>query len=96
MLLWTRALNPEVRPVYAHRERLQAEFGERRADQMVNETRNLCLYPNVYLMDQFSTQIRVIRPIAVDKTEVTIWCFAPKGESDRGQSAAYPPVRGFL
>ncbi|EEW39296.1 rieske [2Fe-2S] domain protein [Klebsiella pneumoniae subsp. rhinoscleromatis ATCC 13884] len=82
MLLWTRALNPEVRPVYAHRERLQAEFGERRADQMVNETRNLCLYPNVYLMDQFSTQIRVIRPIAVDKTEVTIWCFAPKGESD--------------
>ncbi len=42
------ALNPEVRPVYAHRERLQAEFGERRADQMVNETRNLCLYPNVY------------------------------------------------
>ena len=81
--MWTRALNPEVRPVYAHRERLQAEFGERRADQMVNETRNLCLYPNVYLMDQFSTQIRVIRPIAVDKTEVTIWCFAPKGESDQ-------------
>lgn len=83
MLLWTRALNPEVRPVYAHRERLQAEFGERRADQMVNETRNLCLYPNVYLMDQFSTQIRVIRPIAVDKTEVTIWCFAPKGSPTR-------------
>lgn len=95
MLLWTRALNPEVRPVYAHRERLQAEFGERRADQMVNETRNLCLYPNVYLMDQFSTQIRVIRPIAVDKTEVTIWCFAPKG-NPTSQSAAYPPVRGFL
>ncbi len=86
MLLWTRALNPEVRPVYAHRERLQAEFGERRADQMVNETRNLCLYPNVYLMDQFSTQIRVIRPIAVDKTEVTIWCFAPKGESDQARA----------
>ncbi len=71
MLLWTRAMNPEVRPVYDHRERLKAEFGENRADQMVNETRNLCLYPNVYLMDQFSTQIRVIRPIAVDKTEVT-------------------------
>ena len=37
MLLWTRALDPEVRPVYAHRERMQAEFSERRADQMVNE-----------------------------------------------------------
>ncbi|MCU8650705.1 benzoate 1,2-dioxygenase large subunit, partial [Escherichia coli] len=86
MLLWTRTLNPEVRPVYDHRERLQAEFGELRADQMVNETRNLCIYPNVYLMDQFSTQIRVIRPIAVDKTEVTIWCFAPKGESEQARA----------
>ena len=32
-------------------------------------------------MDQFSTQIRVVRPISVDETEVTIYCFAPKGES---------------
>lgn len=96
MLLWTRALNPEVRPVYAHRERLQAEFGERRADQMVNETRNLCLYPNVYLMDQFSTQIRVIRPIAVDKTEVTIWCFAPKGESDQARALRIRQYEDFL
>ncbi len=96
MLLWTRALNPEVRPVYAHRERLQAEFGERRADQMVNETRNLCLYPNVYLMDQFSTQIRVIRPIAVDKTEVTIWCFAPKGESDRARALRIRQYEDFF
>ena len=47
---------------------------------MVQRSRNLCLYPNVYLMDQFSSQIRVFRPIAVDKTEVTIYCIAPKGE----------------
>lgn len=81
MLLWTRALNPEVRPVFKFFSRLNERFGATRADLMVNETRNLCLYPNVYLMDQFSTQIRVVRPIAVDKTEVTIFCFAPKGES---------------
>ncbi|WP_416414288.1 Rieske 2Fe-2S domain-containing protein [Pantoea sp. App145] len=80
MLLWTRALNPEVRPIYKQKERLTAEFGEQQADLMVNETRNLCLYPNLYLMDQFSTQLRVVRPISVDKTEVTIFCFAPKGE----------------
>ena len=47
----------------------------------MNQTRNLCLYPNVYVMDQFSTQIRVLRPISVNKTEVSIYCFAPKGES---------------
>ncbi|WP_025123373.1 MULTISPECIES: Rieske 2Fe-2S domain-containing protein [unclassified Serratia (in: enterobacteria)] len=81
MLLWTRALNPEVRPVFKHFARLSQRFGATRADLMVNETRNLCLYPNVYLMDQFSTQIRVVRPLSVDKTEVTIFCFAPKGEN---------------
>lgn len=32
-------------------------------------------------MHQFSTQIRVARPISVDKTEITIYCFAPRGES---------------
>ena len=32
-------------------------------------------------MDQFSSQIRIARPIAVDKTEITIYCIAPKGES---------------
>ncbi|WP_248802375.1 Rieske 2Fe-2S domain-containing protein [Pseudomonas sp. MWU13-2100] len=81
ILLWTRLLNPEVRPVHAHRQALAERLGEARADFIVDQTRNLCLYPNVYLMDQFSTQIRVVRPIAVDKTEVTIYCMAPKGES---------------
>jgi benzoate/toluate 1,2-dioxygenase alpha subunit len=31
-------------------------------------------------MDQFSSQIRHFRPISVDRTEVTIYCIAPKGE----------------
>ncbi len=63
---------------------------------MVNETRNLCLYPNVYLMDQFSTQIRVIRPLAVDKTEVTIWCFAPKGEPDQARALRIRQYEDFF
>jgi benzoate/toluate 1,2-dioxygenase alpha subunit len=43
--------------------------------------RNLLLFPNVYLMDQTSTQIRVFRPLAPDLTEVRIHCLAPKGEA---------------
>ncbi|HEX7854521.1 MAG TPA: Rieske 2Fe-2S domain-containing protein [Sphingobium sp.] len=82
ILLWTHLLNPEVRPVHAHREELAQRLGQERADHIVGQTRNLCVYPNVYLMDQFSTQIRVVRPISVNQTEVTIYCFAPKGESD--------------
>ena len=81
ILLWTQTMNPEVRPVYAHREEIKARVGETQTDFIVNQTRNLCVYPNVFLMDQFSTQIRVVRPISVDKTEVSIFCFAPKGES---------------
>jgi benzoate/toluate 1,2-dioxygenase alpha subunit len=81
ILLWTNTVNPEVRPVYQHREEIEARVGEVQAGFIVNQTRNLCLYPNVFLMDQFSTQIRVVRPLSVDKTEVTIFCFAPKGES---------------
>ncbi len=47
-------------------------------------------------MDQFSTQIRVIRPIAVDKTEVTIWCFAPKGESDQARALRIRQYEDFF
>ena len=81
LLLWTNWANPEDRPNWERREDLAAQYGQARADWMVQRSRNLCLYPNVYLMDQFSSQIRVFRPIAVDKTEVTIYCIAPKGEA---------------
>ncbi|MBT9385325.1 Rieske 2Fe-2S domain-containing protein [Pseudooceanicola sp. CBS1P-1] len=80
ILLWTQTLNPEVRPVWNHRAALQARLGEEKTAFITGQTRNLGLYPNVYLMDQFSTQIRVIRPLSVDRTEITIYCFAPKGE----------------
>ena len=80
LLLWTNWSNPENRPNWDRREELAAQFGQAQADWMVQRSRNLCLYPNVYLMDQFSSQIRTYRPIAVDKTEVTIYCIAPRGE----------------
>ena len=81
LLLWTRWANPEDRPAFERREQLAADFGQARADWMIQNSRNLCLYPNVYLMDQFSSQIRIARPISVNKTEITIYCIAPKGES---------------
>jgi benzoate/toluate 1,2-dioxygenase subunit alpha len=81
LLLWTNWANPEDRPNWERREELAAQFGQPTSDWMVQRSRNLCLYPNVYLMDQFSSQIRTYRPIAVDKTEVTIYCIAPKGEA---------------
>lgn len=96
ILLWTRTMNPEVRPVYQHRDEIAARVGEDKADYIVNQTRNLCLYPNVFLMDQFSTQIRVVRPISVDKTEVSIFCFAPKGESAESRAIRIRQYEDFF
>ena len=81
LMLWSNWANPEDRPNWERREQLAAQFGQVRADWMVQRSRNLCLYPNVYLMDSFGSQIRTYRPIAVDRTEVTIYCIAPKGEA---------------
>ncbi|MHA6799387.1 benzoate 1,2-dioxygenase large subunit [Bounagaea algeriensis] len=81
LLLWTEWADPSNRPLNERRAELTEKFGEQWANWMIGYARNLCLYPNVYLMDQFSSQIRHIRPVSVDKTEVTIFCIAPKGES---------------
>ncbi len=96
VLLWTTRSNPEDEPLYERRQELIDQYGQAKADWMINVARNLCLYPNVYLMDQFSSQIRQYRPIAVDQTEVTIHCIAPEGRERAGARGPDPPLRGLL
>ncbi len=79
-MLWSSVSNPQDRPIYGRREELAASMGKEKADWAVNRSRNLGIYPNMFLMDQMGTQIRMFRPLSVDKTEVTIYCFAPVGE----------------
>lgn len=80
-LIWFDLPNPQDRPLYAQRSRLAAELGEARTHWMIDRLRNLLVYPNVFFMDQTSTQMRVIQPLAVDKTKVSTCCIAPRGES---------------
>src|SRR5918995_443732 len=94
--LWTRWSNPEDRPLFERRDQLIAEFGQAKADWMIGISRNLCLYPNVYLMDQFGSQIRTYRPISVDKTEVTIYCIAPKNESAEARAQRIRQYEDFF
>lgn len=96
LLLWTRWDNPEDRPLMEQRDRLVGEFGEAKADWMIKNSRNLCLYPNVFLMDQFSSQIRVFRPLAPNRTEVTIYCIAPKGESPEARARRIRQYEDFF
>jgi benzoate/toluate 1,2-dioxygenase alpha subunit len=96
ILLWTKWANPQDRPNFARREEFAARKGEATADWMIQNSRNLCLYPNVYLMDQFGSQIRLLRPISVNKTEVTIYCIAPKGEEAEARSRRIRQYEDFF
>ncbi len=96
LVLWTQWANPQDRPNYPRRAEYAEKFGGATADWMIERSRNLCLYPNVYLMDQFGSQIRVLRPISVDKTEVTIYCIAPKGESDEARARRIRQYEDFF
>jgi benzoate/toluate 1,2-dioxygenase alpha subunit len=80
-LLWTDYPNPQDRPGYERRAEFSARHGELYARWMTERLRNLLIYPNVFLMDQTSTQIRVIHPLTVNKTKVSTYCIAPVGES---------------
>ncbi|HIE86965.1 MAG: Rieske 2Fe-2S domain-containing protein [bacterium] len=80
-LLWGDWPNPQDRPIYGHKEEFAEKHGEAEANWMVGRLRNQLIFPNVFLMDQMSSQIRMFRPIAVDKTEVTIFVLAPVGEA---------------
>jgi benzoate/toluate 1,2-dioxygenase alpha subunit len=80
-LLWTDYPNPQDRPNYDRRDEIAAHRGETRARWMMERIRNLLIYPNIFFMDQVSTQLRVIHPLAVDKTRVSTYCIAPVGES---------------
>ncbi|WP_290700985.1 benzoate 1,2-dioxygenase large subunit [Amphritea sp.] len=94
--LWMEWPNPKDRPIYQRREELVASSGEARADWMIGNLRNLCLYPNVFLMDQFSSQIRQFRPIDVNTTEVTIYCIAPKGEGAEARAQRIRQYEDFF
>ena len=78
--------NPCDRAIYPNLDQYKSEFGEEHANWMVGYLRNTLLYPNMFLMDQMSSQIRVFRPLAVDKTEVTIFCIAPVGENPEARN----------
>ena len=96
VLLWNEWGNPEDRPLWGQRDEFAQKYGQAYADWMLKYSRNLCVYPNVYIMDQFGSQIRHFHPVAADKTEVTIYCIAPKGESAEARKARIRQYEDFF
>jgi benzoate/toluate 1,2-dioxygenase alpha subunit len=96
MLIWAARGNPEVAPLAEALPRLELEFSPAEVDWMLRRGRNLFLFPNVHLMDQSSTQIRVLIPHGPDRTEVRVYCIAPKGESREARAARMRKFEDFF
>lgn len=81
LVIWSTRGNPQDGPNFARSEEIRSANGDARADWMLKISRNLGIYPNLFIMDSMSSHIRVLRPISVDLTEVTTYCYAPIGET---------------
>ena len=80
VLNWRMAEAPDALPLYERKDALAREVGAARRDWMFH-SRNLTIFPNVQFAENASSQLRIIRPIAVDRTEMLTFCMAPIGES---------------
>ena len=78
--LWSSQPVSSAHPLFERREELERRVGPVRTRWMFN-ARNLSIFPNVQFAENAALQIRIMRPLAVDKTEMTTYALAPKGES---------------
>ncbi|WP_271408710.1 anthranilate 1,2-dioxygenase large subunit [Pseudomonas sp. Q1-7] len=96
-VLFSDMPNPTVRPGYASvMPRLVEEFGQARAEWMMHRLRNLNIYPSLFFMDQISSQLRIVRPLAWNKTEVISQCIGVKGESDADRESRIRQFEDFF
>jgi benzoate/toluate 1,2-dioxygenase alpha subunit len=79
-VMWGSFPNPEERCNYAQRAEIAARIGDVRANWALGKLRNLLIYPSVFVMDNRGSQVRVVRPVSVDMTEIVTYAVAPVGE----------------
>jgi benzoate/toluate 1,2-dioxygenase alpha subunit len=98
VMLWAEFPSAADRPLHVggRMSEIEERYGALRAKFMGGFLRNTCIYPNVFVMDQMSTQIRRFHPVAVDKTEVTTYCIAPVGESDAARERRIRQYEDFF
>jgi phenylpropionate dioxygenase-like ring-hydroxylating dioxygenase large terminal subunit len=95
-LLFSDMPNPSVRPGYATiMPRLVDTYGQegRVDDAPAAQPQHL---PSLFFMDQISSQLRIIRPLAWNKTEVISQCIGVKGESDKDRESRIRQFEDFF
>jgi benzoate/toluate 1,2-dioxygenase alpha subunit len=78
-VLWSHAGEPERSPLFPTMSEIAARVGDVRTKWMFG-VRNLTIFPNLQLADNAAIQLRIIRPLAANKTEMRTFCVAPVGE----------------
>ena len=94
-MIWAENPQAAERPLWFAREELEQRVGAERAGWMLR-TRNLTVFPNVQFAENASLQCRIIRPLSVDRTEMTIFCVGPKGESGKARSVRLRQYEDFF
>ena len=93
---WAFMPNGDDRPLGFQRERITRQFGPDQARWMIDAVRNLAIFPNLLLMDQSSSTVRIVHPLAVDRTLVEVYCVAPKGEPAAARERRLRQFEDFL
>jgi benzoate/toluate 1,2-dioxygenase alpha subunit len=94
-VIWHGNPAPQVRPLYSNIEAVAQRVGPVRANWMLG-VRNLSIFPNVQFAENISLQMRVIRPLAPDLTEMQIYCMAPRGESAEARTIRIRQYEDFF
>nr|ART38691.1 G266 [uncultured bacterium] len=75
----------ENRALWAMRPELLDRGIDARKVEWMFRPRVLNFFPNIQFVDSACMQLRVIRPLAPDRTEMTMFCLAPRGEPAAGR-----------
>ena len=86
-VLWADRASPDAAPLYPATERIERDFSAARAHWMLKRGRNILVFPNMVLNDLASTHMRTHRALSPTRTEITIWCIAPRGEPAEARNA---------
>lgn len=84
-----------AQPDFERADDLARRHGAAKRAWMFN-MRNLTIFPNLQIAENASSQMRVIRPIAHNLTEMQTWCIAPRGESAQARTLRIRQYEDFF
>jgi benzoate/toluate 1,2-dioxygenase alpha subunit len=96
MAIWSDRGIPDAAPLHPATTRIDRDFAGPRADWMLRRGRNVLIFPNMVLNDLAATHLRTHRPLSPTRTEITIWCIAPKGEPAEARFARLRKFEDFF